>query len=282
METGTRSTVISVRVDAEALEAIDLLVQAGLAGSRSDAAAQLISRGVGASASLLEGARRVATELQALKQEMFGAVKARDVARVQALLDQDGRLASARTPEGDSPVLTAVYHGAGEIAQLLMSRGAQLNLYEAAAMGDGGRVAGLLAESPDLLDSFSHDGWTPIHLAAFFGHTAVVADLLKRGAKIDPTSRNGMANRPLHAALAARRWETARLLLQHGAAVNDPDGHGWTPLHLTAANGSAEMVAELLERGAAVGARNGKGETALDLALAQGHHEVAALLRQGA
>lgn len=271
--------VISVRVSPEVLEAIDTLVDAGLASSRSDGAAQLIGRGVAASEQLLAGARRVAGELQSLKQELFGAVKARDKAKVEAMISQDRWLASVRTPEGESPVLTAVYHGAGEIAQLLRSRGAELNLHEAAALGDISRVGALLAESPDAIESYSHDGWTPLHLAAFFGHAELVADLLARGATVDPLGKNSMANRPLHAALASRRWEAAKLLLAAGAVVNRKDGSGWTPLHLAAANGSAEMVADLLARGADKQAQNDKGETALALAQAKNHAEVVALLQ---
>lgn len=257
--------VISVRVTPEVLAAIDTLVDAGLASSRSDGAAQLIGRGVAASEQLLAGARRVAGELQSLKQELFGAVKARDKAKVEALISQERWLASVRTPEGESPVLTAVYYGAGEIAQLLRAHGADLNLYEAAALGDIARVGAILAENPDLLESYSHDGWTPLHLAAFFGHTDLVADLLKRGAPVDPLGRNAMANRPVHAALASRRWEAAKVLLEAGAQINRPDGRGWTPLLLTAQNGSAEMVEYLLAHGADPTAQNDKGETALDL-----------------
>jgi ankyrin repeat protein/Arc/MetJ-type ribon-helix-helix transcriptional regulator len=271
--------VISVRVTPDVLAAIDTLVDAGLASSRSDAAAQLIGRGVAASEQLLAGAKRVAGELQSLKQELFGAVKARDKAKVEALINQERWLASVRTPDGESPVLTAVYHGAGEIAQLLRSRGAELNLYEAAALGDIARVGALLAENPEAIDSYSHDGWTPLHLAAFFGHDDLVANLLERGASVDPLGKNSMGNRPLHAALAARRSAAAKLLLEAGAAVNRKDAHGWTPLLLAAANGNTEMVADLLARGADRTVRNDRGESALDLALAHNHTEVVALLQ---
>lgn len=272
--------VISVRVTPDVLEAIDTLVDAGLASSRADGAAQLIGRGVAASEQLLAGAKRVASELQSLKQELFGAVKAKDKAKVEALITQERWLASMRTPEGESPVLTAVYHGAGEIAQLLRANGAELNLHEAAALGDVARVGALLAESPEAIESYSHDGWTPLHLAAFFGHTELVSDLLRRGASVDPLGRNFMANRPVHAALASRRWEAAKLLLAAGAEINRPDGHGWTPLLLTANNGGAEMVAYLLERGADPRVKNGKGQDAQELAEAGNHMEVVALLQK--
>jgi ankyrin repeat protein len=278
METNNRTTVVSVRVSGEALAAIDVLVDAGLANSRSDAAAQLINRGIAASEQLLAGAQRVASELQSLKQDLSGAVKARDKAKVEALLTQERWLAQVRTPEGESPVLTAVYYGAGDIAQLLRSRGAELNLHEAAALGDIARVGNLLAENPEAIDSYSHDGWTPLHLAAFFGHADLVADLLARGTAVDPLGKNSMANRPLHAALASRRWEAAKLLLAAGANVKLKDGAGWTPLHLAAANGGLELVVALLERGADPSATNAKGETALDLARAGNHEEVAARL----
>jgi len=47
----------------------------------------------------------------------------------------------------------------------------------------------LLAEDPELVDAMSGDGFTPLHLAAFFGQADAVRLLLARGATATPPRR---------------------------------------------------------------------------------------------
>lgn len=278
-----RNTVVSVRLDDLAVQAVDLLVQAGLAQSRSEGVAQLVTIGIRNAEELLTSAREVAGRVQAIKQEMFAAVQARDISRVQELLDQNAALANASSESGTSAVLAAVYMGARDIAELLLARGAELNLFEAAAVGARDRLKEIAGTDRHLVRAYSHDGWTALHLAAFFGHAEAAAYLLEQGAPISAVSRNGMANTPLHAALASRRTEVARVLLQAGAPIDVVDASGWRPLHLAAANGLLEMVEALLDRGAEASPRNKDGLTPLKLAREKGHDAVAALLlSQGA
>lgn len=275
---GARAHVVSVRLDDRALEAVDLLVRAGLAQSRSEAAAQLVTLGIGAAGSLLEQARAIAGDVERLRREVVAAIKSRDVDRVRALLDRDPSLVHARADTGEPLVLMAVYYGAREVAELLRSRGAELDLFAAAALGDAVRVRQCLDADPRAVGSYSPDGWTPLHLAAYFGHREVAELLLARGADLAAPSRNRMANTPLHAALAGRRCDVARLLIEAGADVNVPDGAGWTPLHHAAHGGAADVVALLLDRGADPGARSETGQTALELARERGHGDVVKLL----
>lgn len=98
-----RNTVISVRVDDETSRTIDLLVQAGLAQSRSEAVAQLVALGINSAGELLARARQLAENLQRLKGEMFAAVKAKDIEGVKALLDHDPALLRMWSEGGDTP-----------------------------------------------------------------------------------------------------------------------------------------------------------------------------------
>src|SRR5438128_225474 len=109
--TEPRSNVISVRLDGTSLQAVDLLVRAGLAQSRSEAAAQLLSMGIGAAATLLQQAQSIAEDVQRLRQEIVSAVKAKDVGRVRELLDRDPNLVHTRADQGVSLLLMAVYYG---------------------------------------------------------------------------------------------------------------------------------------------------------------------------
>jgi ankyrin repeat protein len=133
----------------------------------------------------------------------------------------------------------------------------------------------LLDDQPELIASFSHDGWSPLHLAAHFGHLTVVDLLLARGAEVDARSKNALANTSLHAALAGGHRATAQRLVEHQADVNAVEAGGYTPLHQAAELGDAEMVRLLLDRGALAAAKADDGRTARDLALVKGHSQLA-------
>src|SRR5947209_17012348 len=115
------------------------------------------------------------------------AITAGEFERVKAMVSAEPTLIDARSRTGESAILTAVYHRQKEIVNLLVARGAALSLFEAAAAGEIERVERLIGESPSDLNAFSPDGWTPLHLAAFFGHAKIVELLLARGA--DPVAR---------------------------------------------------------------------------------------------
>ena len=208
------------------------------------------------------------------------AIKAGEFERVKAMVSADPTLIDARSRTGDSAILTAVYHRQKEIVNLLVARGAPLTLFEASAAGEVERVERLLVEDASRLNTYSGDGWTPLHLAAFFGHANIVELLLAQGADVTARSRNPNGNTPLHAALAGNFKLVAGLLIGRGADVNATDAAGWQPLHLAAANNNMDAIAALIAQGADVSAANGEGLTPLSLAQAKNHREAAALLRK--
>lgn len=216
--------------------------------------------------------------------EMLEAVKSGDVPRVKKLLSAEPGLVNARAESGESAFLLSLYYGHAAVKELLLSSGAELNVYEAAAAGELERVKSLIAASTNLLASFSHDGFAPLHLAAFFGQKAVVDYLLSRGAAVNEISRNPSALRPIHSAVAHRHPETAlaitRALIAAGAEVNVTQQAGWTPLHSAALHGYLPLVKVLLEAGADTAARADNGQTSQTLAASKNHKEVIALLRQ--
>ena len=87
----------------------------------------------------------------------------------------DSRTPSAFRPgavnatfNGLSAVLLAVYYGQPLIANLLIERHPDLDIFEASATGRLERVRNILDKQPDLISAYSNDGWTALHLAAFF------------------------------------------------------------------------------------------------------------------
>jgi uncharacterized protein len=215
----------------------------------------------------------------ARSDELHEAIKRGDAAAVRALVEANPSRIASRGPGGESALLLAVYHGRRELLPLLLAHTAP-HACEAAAIGDLPLLRAALDAAPVQLAELSGDGWTPLHLAAFFAEEGVAAELLTRGADVHARSTNGTANTPLHAALAGRGDEAVvRRLVEAGADVNAPSDGGWTPLHLAASRGSVALVDYLLSRGADPHALGDDGRDAATIAASRGHAEAAARLR---
>jgi ankyrin repeat protein len=197
---------------------------------------------------------------------------------VRELLDLDPSLANARTATGESAALMAAYYRRGDIAELLIERGAQLSMFEAAALGQARVVRNWIDADPGLLNACSADGFTALALAAYFGHVEVVLYLLTRKAEVNAVANNAMRVMPLHSAVAGGHLQIARVLVAEGADVNAPQHMGWRPLHAAARRGDADIVSMLLEHGADPMLANDEGLTPLELSRQHGHEALACLL----
>jgi len=213
----------------------------------------------------------------AAETDFWKAVKAGDRPGVESLLAADPRLATAGL-DGASAILVAIYYRKRDVAGCLRPHVAELDIFEACALGDVGRVKALLESDPRLANAVAEDGFGPLGLACFFDHEPVARLLLASGARVDQPSSNGMRVMPLHSAAAARSLPLARLLLERGAPVNARQGQGdagSTPLMEAAFNGQNEMVELLMREGADASMKEGDGKTAADHARAKGHAALA-------
>jgi len=206
------------------------------------------------------------------------SVKKGDLEAVRAGLAQNAAWLDQLNEAGQNAFVLAKYYGQKAVAEYLLSLHPKMDVF---SLSIAGREADALAEidrDPALLEAHSSDGWTPLHLAAFFGHAGLANALVDRGAAVNSRSTNAMKNTPLHAASAGGHLALVELLLKRGANPNAAQEGGWTALHGAAQSGHREMVEALLAGGADVNLRASNQQTALDMALMKGHQDIASVL----
>jgi ankyrin repeat protein len=217
--------------------------------------------------------------------ELIDAAKAGDAGRARQILSTSPAAAWTPNASGETPLMAALYRGhqdlASEIADAIVGAGKALDVFAAAALGRGAALDAALG-NPGVVNSSAYDGWTPLHLAAFFGRREAAERLLAAGAALSARSTNSMSNTPLHAAVAGGRTDVALLLIQRGAEVNAVDSGRHTPLHIAAENGNAAVVESLLTHGADAHAVDAEDKTPLSRAAARNHSTIVDLINAGA
>lgn len=155
---------------------------------------------------------------------LLKAAGAGDLEKVTAMLDEDPALVRARDADGSTALHYAAWHGHREVVELLLARGADLdakntryenppitmawengksamvdfllskgaavNIVQAATFGKAHLVRGFLKTDPSLVNLYYRWG-TPLHAAVLWGHKEVVQVLLESGADLSLANRNG-------------------------------------------------------------------------------------------
>jgi ankyrin repeat protein len=194
---------------------------------------------------------------------MFEAVRTGDLKQAESLIQYNHDLALSRTyPGGSTPLHEAVSLGRRDIAELLLSKGDQVNAR-----------------------NYMHR--TPLHIAAATGSKSMVELLLAN--KADVNVRDERGEMPLHRATLGLDKDIFRILLVNGADINAKGYNGWTPLYYAAGYCQHEVTHQaftdpqtfvefLLDNNADVNARDGVGETPLHAAVRCGSRGVVELL----
>lgn len=149
-----------------------------------------------------------------------------------------------------SPVREALYRGDRAAAEAAAD-GAELDVFDAAALGRLDRLRELLDAEPDLVHELSDDGFTPLHLAAFAADAETLRLLVDRGAPLERLSTASFARvRPLGTAVFAGRRDAVEALLDAGTDPNGAGEGGFRPLQTAEANGNEELAEVLRRHGA--------------------------------
>jgi ankyrin repeat protein len=210
----------------------------------------------------------------------FELLQAGDADGLRRILQQDPAHSEARDSAGVSLLMHSLYRGRRDLAELIASKKEALDIFEAAALGRLDRLKQCLRGARSAINSCSKDGFTALHFACFFGQPDAARLLLEHGAAVDAVAANPTQVMPLHSAASSRNLEAARLLLERGAPVNARQQAGWVPIHAAAENGDRPMVELLLQHGADRKLVNDQGKTSAMVAREKGHAEIATRLEE--
>ena len=175
-----------------------------------------------------------------------------------------------------SPLMMASDKGHTDVVQLLLERGAQVDLQNNVGLtaliwaSDKGHtdIVKLLLERGAQIDLQNNDEWTALMMASSCGQTEIVKLLLERGAQVDLQDNVGQT--VLIEASDTGQTEIVKLLLERGAQIDLQDNFGLTALMWASDREQTEIVKLLLERGAQVDLQNNYGYTALVILIAGG------------
>lgn len=208
------------------------------------------------------------------------------------LLLEHGADVNAQNHDEQTALFHAAFCGQVECLRLLLAAGAQVNHAPKGAYTP--LLIALYHEHMDCVQLLLEHGVDPlapspkgvaaIHMAAVQRNPEYLRHLLEVGA--DPNSTySALLGKECPLILAAEngRVDNVRLLLQHGAKINQTDGDGNTPLLCAILNGRVDCVQALLEAGADTTIANKKKVTPLMGAAVNGNAAcMRLLLSQGA
>src|SRR5712691_10781395 len=198
------------------------------------------------------------------------AAKQGDRAAVQALLNHRAKHDVAGA-EGSAALVWAATRNDLAMADLLLRAGADANtplmsgetpLMEAAGRGNLATVRALLSNKANTNARELNGGQTALMWALSHRQSAVVEELVNRGADVHAGSKTGFT--PLMFAAQKGDVASARILLRAGAKPNDAQPKkALTPLMIASAMGHTKAVDLLLDNGANPNLVDADGYTAL-------------------
>ena len=204
------------------------------------------------------------------------AIECGHTSLVKALLrDHDSILSSLG---GLTPLGVASGGGNGEIVQLLLDRGFQVQISDKSGLfplhwaveGRNDNIVKLLLKAGADLDAQNSEGETALHLATHAGDV---------GKYQEPINHSHMQNGTgLRSTASASTERIVELLLANGAEVDIKNEKGETALTKASRSGYTSIVKELIDYGSNIRAENNGGNTALLVAIENQQEAVIGIL----
>ena len=192
---------------------------------------------------------------------------------VSLLLSEEKNALTCRDFTGRTPLHEAVRKNNRKIVDILLEKEPQMihlkcehwQRMTAPITHDGFSISNVL--SADEIEEYNtdvcHCGYSPLHLAARYGHQELGISLIFKGARVDEMDCNGAI--PFHVA-ACHNQVSFITIFSHSKIRGNINGktlNGSTPLHSAAACGAVEVIDYLLYYKANLAAVDESGLTAL-------------------
>jgi RNA polymerase sigma factor (sigma-70 family) len=293
-------TPLSFAVRENQIEAAAYLIEHGAKFSFGNELEAARDRGHSEIEKLLEAALFSPQGIAPKGEAVAAAIRERDLAKVQQLLDADVALVNAPDERSNQPMHWAVMTRQLDMIDELLARGADIN----AQRGDGARPLQLVN------GDYGYRGWRDVPEDWPVTPRNVLEHLKARGAYVDICTASytgdvervrelvnedpSLANRPadyvtyyacsgtpLRNAAAAGHMEIVKLLLEYGADPNLPEEHiapQGIALYSAVYNGHYEVAKLLLEKGAYANPAVESSADALSMALGRDDRKMVELL----
>lgn len=178
------------------------------------------------------------------ENQLVDLIRHSDALHIDQCLDDAPTALNVKDPMGLLPLHHCVITGHNDIAEKLIAKGAEPDIFSACGLGFINQIENMIRSDPSLRTRPDNLGLTPLHWAALGGQAKV-----------------------------------AEMLLGYGADINARDKTGATPLHCAAKNGHRELAELFLYDGADRTATDNNYVWPALSAVREGHHELAELLR---
>ena len=140
---------------------------------------------------------------------IFELIDAGDAHGVRALLATEPAIAAEHDEQGLTALMRAAYRG-GEVFEAVRAANPPLEPFDRIVVGE--------SEGLPPADSWTPDGFTPLHIAAFAHNVEAARVLLEAGADPNVIATASFARvTPLGTCAFAGADDVAQLLLEHGA-----------------------------------------------------------------
>jgi len=182
---------------------------------------------------------------------------------VTRLLSEEQNALNCYDYTGRTPLHEAVRKKNTKIVNILLEKQPQLIQDKCKHWQDVDKTLLSIDELAEYHADICHCGYTPLHLAARYGHLQLAKSLMIKGAQLDDRDCSGAT--PIHVAACHNQ---ARFILKFanpnvGGDINSKTLNGSTPLHSAAACGAVEVIDFMLYKKANLMAVDDYGLTAL-------------------